>query len=507
MEMRKRTTRGKPYEKPNKRDFLKKIRKEIVSYTGLNVVYDRIYQCLDLDPRHVILITGEKGTGKERVARAIYDHGDRTNGPFVVVNCAAIPETLIESELFGHIRGAFTGASADRKGKFAEAESGVLFFDEIGNLSQRAQQVLLRAIESRDINGKDAREIQRVGKDTGLSVDVKIVAATNKDLRQEVQDERFLPDLYDRLKGFMIDIPPLRKRILDIPPLIRYFTEKENKRTGKSVRGLEWDFDLFCIGHDWPGNVRELEGFVARCHTSCKSGETLSISDGEDFFSDDEAKQTRLMEFLGVLPTTVPLVLFRLVMDRIMTHKPKELVRILNLRRETSSNVDGKDDKCWDVQLEHIPKQGIHRLEVAQKDAPSEVSQVREELLQKMKKRERLTDEEMEFIALAQAAGTEEWDRMEEPDKAYVKWVMRFFWLFGRCEKSLASRMLPRTKKDLFDLPLEQAKIEFEKERVRRALERNDWNVSRTATEMKMTPQGLYKKLKKLNLRIPKNRP
>ncbi|MBA3656347.1 MAG: sigma-54-dependent Fis family transcriptional regulator [Gemmatimonadaceae bacterium] len=203
-----------------------------------------------------VLITGESGTGKELVASAIHDGSPRRERPFVRVNCAALPRDLVESEMFGHERGAFTGATQARAGRFELAHTGTLFLDEIGDLSAEAQAKLLRAIE--------AREIQRVGGNKTLKVDVRVIAATNHDLQAAVKSGDFREDLYFRLAVLPIALPPLRQRAQDIPSLIAHFSEQYRKRTGQ--RPPVWTREAVEVmsGYAWPGNVRELANIVER---------------------------------------------------------------------------------------------------------------------------------------------------------------------------------------------------------------------------------------------------
>ena len=203
-----------------------------------------------------VLFLGESGVGKERFSRVLHDTSGRSNGPFVSVNCAAIPENLVEAELFGVERGAFTGASRSRAGKFERAQGGTLFLDEIGSLPMPAQGKLLRAIQE--------REVERVGGADVRSVDVRIVAATNDDLRQSVEDGRFRADLFFRLNVFPIQIPPLRDRKEDIPLLLTVFLERFSERFGKNLKGITRSAFNKLYRYQWPGNVRELENMVER---------------------------------------------------------------------------------------------------------------------------------------------------------------------------------------------------------------------------------------------------
>ncbi len=202
-----------------------------------------------------VLIMGESGTGKELVARAIHKNSHRASGPFVKVNCAALPETLLESELFGHVKGAFTGAVTQRIGRFEAAHGGTLFLDEIGEMPTSLQSKLLRAIQE--------REFERVGSTKTISVDVRIIAATNRDLEEAVRKGEFRQDLYYRLNIVPIVIPPLRERKADILPLVDHFLRKSNERHNRRTRLSKEVMDVF-INYDWPGNVRELENLIER---------------------------------------------------------------------------------------------------------------------------------------------------------------------------------------------------------------------------------------------------
>jgi two-component system response regulator AtoC len=203
-----------------------------------------------------VLITGESGTGKELIARHIHDASPRANRPFVAVNCAAIPESLLESELFGHAKGAFTGATAERQGLFEEASDGTLFLDELGDLPVPLQVKLLRALQE--------GEVRRVGDNASRSVDVRLVAATARDLEADVADGKFRADLYYRINVVRIHLPALRERSEDIPELVRYFVDRFNRRLGLHVTGVTAGAMRALVEYPWPGNVRELENVVER---------------------------------------------------------------------------------------------------------------------------------------------------------------------------------------------------------------------------------------------------
>jgi two-component system, NtrC family, response regulator PilR len=208
------------------------------------------------DSGSTVMITGESGTGKELVARAVHQESGRRNGPFVSVNCGAIPETLMESELFGHVKGAFTGAVASTEGLFAAADGGTLFLDEITEIPQTVQVKLLRAIQE--------REIRRVGDTRDVKVDVRLIAASNRSLQKAVADGVLREDLYYRLNVIPIHMPPLRERVEDIPPLIAHFIARITKDVGKSVRGISPESLAVLERYHWPGNIRELENIVER---------------------------------------------------------------------------------------------------------------------------------------------------------------------------------------------------------------------------------------------------
>jgi DNA-binding NtrC family response regulator len=208
------------------------------------------------ESKSTVLVTGETGTGKELVARAIHARSAQRAMPLIKVNCAAIPETLLESELFGHIRGAFTGATFTKKGRFALAEGGTIFLDEIGTISLAVQAKLLRVLQD--------REFEPLGAERTQKVDVRVIAATNRDLRQLVSEGKFLEDLFYRLNVIPIEMPPLRDRRDDIPLLVQHFVARFAERTGKSIEGVDEKAMTELARYEWPGNVRELENTIER---------------------------------------------------------------------------------------------------------------------------------------------------------------------------------------------------------------------------------------------------
>ncbi len=226
------------------------------------------------DYKSTVLITGESGTGKELIARAIHKSSSRKNGPFVAINCGAIPETLLESELFGHKRGAFTDAHHDKRGLFAEAEGGSLLLDEVGELPLTLQVKLLRVLQE--------STVRQLGDTKDTNVDVRIIAATVRNLGEDVKAGRFREDLFYRLNVLPLHLPPLRERADDIPLLIEHFITRHNERLGTSISGVNTDAERMLIAYAWPGNVRELENSIERA---------MVLSEGEQLTADDLPKR------------------------------------------------------------------------------------------------------------------------------------------------------------------------------------------------------------------------
>lgn len=228
------------------------------SLVGDSPAFRKVLQAVDSvrDSSATILLTGESGTGKEMVARAIHKHGSRADKPFVAVNCAAIPEGLLESEMFGHRKGAFTGAVADRVGRFQQADKGTLFLDEVGDMPLALQAKILRALQE--------RVIEPVGDPRERKVDVRVIAATNKNLLEAVANKEFREDLYYRLNVFPIPLPALRERVEDIAPLARHFAQTLSATAGKRITGFSPEALQAMAAYHWPGNIRELQNCVER---------------------------------------------------------------------------------------------------------------------------------------------------------------------------------------------------------------------------------------------------
>jgi len=216
-----------------------------------------------------VLVKGESGTGKELVASAIHYNSERNKGPFITVNCSALSESLLESELFGHVKGAYTGAVRDRVGRFEDADGGSIFLDEIGELSPLIQVKLLRVLQE--------REIERVGDSRVRKVDIRIIAATHQDLLDLVRKGRYREDLYYRLKVFPVFMPPLRERKDDIPLLTSHFISTMNAKTGKAIQGLTQEGMRMFMDYPWPGNVRELENAIEHAFVLCKRDQIDSL--------------------------------------------------------------------------------------------------------------------------------------------------------------------------------------------------------------------------------------
>jgi two-component system, NtrC family, response regulator AtoC len=265
-------TLRKAEERERLRKEIELLRKEVKKeYSFDNIVsknekMQRIFEVIQKVAQYksTVLITGESGTGKEVVARTLHHHSDRSQQSFLPVNCGAIPENLLESELFGHTKGAFTDAIRTKKGLFEEADGGTLFLDEIGELPQQLQVKLLRVLQD--------GEIRRVGEAKSIQIDVRIVAATVKDLLKEVNEGRFRDDLFYRLNVVPVHIPPLRERKEDIPLLITHFIKKHNQSLGKNITGMEPKALEALMNYKWYGNVRELENTIERA---------IVLADGE----------------------------------------------------------------------------------------------------------------------------------------------------------------------------------------------------------------------------------
>ncbi|GIX06110.1 MAG: sigma-54-dependent Fis family transcriptional regulator [Candidatus Poribacteria bacterium] len=288
-------------------------------------VFVQVRRVLDSDI--TVLIQGESGTGKELVARAIHFNGARRNGPFVAVNCAAIPENLIESELFGHEKGAFTGAIARRIGKFEQANGGTILLDEIGEMPMLLQSKLLRVLQE--------REIERVGGTRPIPVDVRVIAATNRDLSEEVRAGRFREDLYYRIAQFPIVIPPLRERREDIPLLVEHFLKKACEQERRAVHKVSDEAMAAMMRYPWPGNVRELENAIQRA-VIMETSNVLQLSslppeiqlssplrspevseeDGEGFITLEEAERRALIRALRAMDYDVSRCAEALGIDR-----------------------------------------------------------------------------------------------------------------------------------------------------------------------------------------------
>jgi DNA-binding NtrC family response regulator len=239
---------------------------------AMRLIFDKVAKTAPTTGR--VLITGENGTGKELVARAIHEHSRRADGPFVKLNCAAIPSELIESELFGHEKGAFTGATQQRRGKFELADGGTLFLDEIGDMNPSAQAKVLRVLQE--------NELERVGGGDTIKVDVRVVAATNKDLQKEIAEARFREDLFYRLAVVPIELPPLRARREDIPQLVEHFLEQVCADNGRRTKKVASGAMTLIMQHDWPGNVRELKNVVERLSILTGDAEIITEADVGD---------------------------------------------------------------------------------------------------------------------------------------------------------------------------------------------------------------------------------
>jgi len=250
-----------------KREVLK--RYQFGNIIGTSKPMQAVYSLIEkvMDTPTTILIQGETGTGKELIARTLHYNSRRKNGKFIAIDCGAIPEQLLESELFGYKRGAFTGAVNDKKGLFEAANGGTIFLDEIGDISPMLQQELLRVLQQ--------NEIRRVGENIFRKIDVRVVSATHRNLKHEIQQGRFREDLYYRLKVIIIELPALRDRKEDIPAMVKHFIKKYNRRIKKKVDGFTLEAMNLLQNYDWPGNVRELEHEIERAVTLADAGQKI----------------------------------------------------------------------------------------------------------------------------------------------------------------------------------------------------------------------------------------
>ncbi|MGR3319241.1 MAG: sigma-54 dependent transcriptional regulator [Candidatus Anammoxibacter sp.] len=266
-----------------------KSRRQLHNIIGKSDKMQELYNLIETlaDVKSTVLITGETGTGKELVAAALHHSGCRKDAPFIAVNCSALPDALIESELFGHVKGAFTGAERDRPGKFEQAEGGTIFLDEIGDISVKAQLQLLRILQE--------KEVVRLGGVKIIKIDVRIVTATNKNLKKMIKQGKFREDLFYRLKVLTIELPSLKERKEDIPQLVEYFIDVFNMELGKEIKSVSTDVSQMFLGHSWPGNVRELRHTIEHACIHC-SGSMITCNDLphdlEDSISNSDSTKT-----------------------------------------------------------------------------------------------------------------------------------------------------------------------------------------------------------------------
>lgn len=264
-------------------------RQQFFNIIGENDKMQKIYSFIEVlaSTQTTVLITGENGTGKGLVAEALHYHKRDTMKPFVVVNCAALSDNLLESELFGHVKGAFTGAVSDRVGRFQTADGGTIFLDEIGDISEKMQLRLLRVIQG--------MEFERVGDSTPVKVNVRVITATNQDFRRKVRLGKFREDLYHRLKVVEIKMPSLRERREDIPLLVDYFIEKLNKKLNKNIKSISADVMKKFMGYDWSGNVRELQHILEYTYVLCNKP-IITIDDLPSDFAGVSSVNAQLSE-------------------------------------------------------------------------------------------------------------------------------------------------------------------------------------------------------------------
>ena len=317
LEMGRQTADLKRLEQENRRRF--ELGVEIVGQTpAMQEIFKTIGRVAHTDA--TVLLQGESGTGKELIARALHSHSPRWSGPFIALNCSAVPRDLLESELFGHEKGAFTGATERRPGVFEGATGGTLFLDEVGDMPLELQAKLLRVIQERELTRLGGREL--------VQVDCRLLAATNKDLEREVRQGRFREDLYFRLKVVPIAVPPLRQRRGDIPELVSYFIEKINREMGTRVMAVAPEAQAQLNDHSWPGNVRELENTLVRAAV-LSPGPALMASDlalahhddvpvsVNDDLSLEEVVRFKLKEYFRQIRDVDPTDLYDMIIERV----------------------------------------------------------------------------------------------------------------------------------------------------------------------------------------------
>ncbi len=301
-------------EKHRLKEEVNQLRTEVKSafgFEGIVGASEEMHQVLTILPRvaqtdSTVLVTGESGTGKELIARAIHAASRRPHGPFVSVSCAAFPENLLENELFGHVKGAFTGALAARKGLLEEANGGTFFLDEIGEAPLPIQAKLLRVLEDRNI--------RRLGDNRSILVDVRMVAATNRDLQSAMREKLFREDLFYRLNVIPIHVPPLRERGGDIPPLVAHFIEKYHGKIKKQVSGVSPQAMALIMAYSWPGNVRELENVIQRMMVVSK-GDNLDVQDLPPEISGKETPRDRPKDMKDITRESAGLAEKKLILD------------------------------------------------------------------------------------------------------------------------------------------------------------------------------------------------
>ena len=316
LEMRRQAADLTRMERETRRRF--ELGVEIIGTTpAMQEIFKTIGRVAHTDA--TVLIQGESGTGKELIARAIHSHSPRWSGPFVALNCSAVPRDLLESELFGHERGAFTGAAEQRPGMFEVANGGTLFLDEVGDMPLELQAKLLRVLQEKELTRIGGREVIRI--------DCRIIAATNQDLERAVKQGRFREDLYFRLKVVPITVPPLRQRRGDIPDLVAYFIDKINREMGTQITNVSPEARAVLNAHNWPGNVRELENTLVRAAVLAP-GPTLmprdlAVATQEaattvyDDMSLEEVVRVKLKEYFRQTRDVEPTDLYDLIMQRV----------------------------------------------------------------------------------------------------------------------------------------------------------------------------------------------
>ncbi len=459
-------------EKETFYQFSKAISDKLVTFVGLIPRYSQIYHFLNLPSDVPILILGETGTGKEIVADILYEYGNRRDKEFKKINCGQIPDSLLASELFGHVKGAFTGAVKDKKGIFEQADGHTLFLDEIGELSKDAQKGLLRVLQHKEIvkTGDEEKNVK--------NVDVKIIAATNKLL---LYTPEFRKDLYYRLKNRVISLPNLPDRYLDIPVLLRYFILENNARYKKNVTFVDFLLYLFILTYDWPGNVRELESFIDYSFQNVVN-DTLKLDPFFLFFEDHAllpgfTEFSEVREALQIRSNWVSLKFWAIIKG--MESMPKGLKKISKFRDRCPS--DPKIDE-WIPHTKYIYD-------------PIKVADL-------------FKEKYFEILIKAMFFQETPANKEQKKLKSYIDRIKTCYNSYKQVERVIAivaTLRDARLQQDIFTFPFKEASKEFERRYVKAYVDLLGWDAKLIAQQIGMSDDWVRNIMKELTPLPPKD--